>query len=566
MEFNEIVVKESPGLCRCCLSEGCYKDLGTEYTWMNETEVYADMLLECFDISITQHNDGPNGPNRLICEVCITRLRDACNFKKQVMDSEKKFIDMMGRGEFRPKMLIYQTQMKCEDQAVEQIENANVEYLEDEIEFGDDDLLKDSESVEASVSDITVTALPIKGKRGRPRKATPLKPEKRAKVAKADDKPKTSKAVSKGELKGRQGTTANDLCAEDYDQAITTSSVDTKQPTAKDKRNIMRNNVIQVLTKSTVMPFRWLKSSYRCFYCYDIFQEASELKLHQATHVGDEIKIQTMRNYWEPVVYIDVSNLSCSLCPESITDLHDLIDHLIGSHHVDYNKDVGTCMVAFKLDNFNVSCLACGANFYTFGPLLHHTNKDHKGTSAILCDICGQHFKDATLLRLHVKSVHENAIYLCTECGEKFDSKSKLKTHQKNSHDMEKKYKCADCSEVFQSIYKRSQHMASEHKNRPQIKCPHCPKTFVFRSMMMTHLRDSHLKFRNHVCGVCGWKAFNSNRLKNHMYKHSGEKNFKCEACDKAFTTKKIMRAHFARMHKNPQPIMQYENPYAGQV
>ena len=53
MEFDEIVVKESPGLCRCCLSEGCYKDLGTEYNWMNETEVYADMLLECFDISVS---------------------------------------------------------------------------------------------------------------------------------------------------------------------------------------------------------------------------------------------------------------------------------------------------------------------------------------------------------------------------------------------------------------------------------------------------------------------------------------------------------------------------------
>uniref|UniRef100_A0A2H1VCK4 SFRICE_008914 n=1 Tax=Spodoptera frugiperda TaxID=7108 RepID=A0A2H1VCK4_SPOFR len=375
----------------------------------------------------------------------------------------------------------------------------------------------------------------------------------------------TLNAHKREQKKGRQGTTANDLSSEDYDQAITTSSVDTKQPTAKDKRNIMRNNVIQVLTKSTVMPFRWLKSSYRCFYCYDIFQEPSELKRHQENHVGDEIKIQAMKNYWESVVYVDVSNLSCSLCPEIVTDLNNLIDHLITSHNVDYNKDAGVCMVAFKLDNFNVSCLACGANFYTFGPLLHHTNKDHKGTSAILCDICGQNFKDASLLRLHVKSVHENAIYLCTECGEKFDSKSKLRTHQKNSHDVEKKYKCADCSEVFHSMYKRSQHMASEHKNRPQIKCPHCPKTFVFRSMMMTHLRDSHLKFRNHVCGVCGWKAFNSNRLKNHMYKHSGEKNFKCDACDKAFTTKKIMRAHFARMHKNPQPMLQYENPY-GQV
>lgn len=54
MDFDEIVVKESPGLCRCCLSEGCYKDMGTEYTWMNENEVYADMLLECFDIGVSK--------------------------------------------------------------------------------------------------------------------------------------------------------------------------------------------------------------------------------------------------------------------------------------------------------------------------------------------------------------------------------------------------------------------------------------------------------------------------------------------------------------------------------
>lgn len=328
----------------------------------------------------------------------------------------------------------------------------------------------------------------------------------------------------------------------------------------------MRNNVVQVLTKSTVMPFRWLKSSYRCFYCYDIFQESTDLRSHQQVHTGDAVKVQAMKNYWEPVVYVDVSNLSCTLCPDKITDLYDLIDHLVAMHGIEYNKDVGICMVAFKLDNFNISCLACGANFYSFGPLLYHTNKDHKGTSAILCDVCGQHFKDANLLRLHVKSVHENALYLCTECGEKFDSRCKLKTHQKNSHDMEKKFKCADCSEVFQSHYKRSRHMVAEHKNRPEIKCPHCPKTFVFRSMMMTHVRDSHLKCRNHVCGVCGWKAFNSFRLKNHMYKHSGEKNFKCEACDKAFTTKKIMKAHFGRMHKNNQGAIMPYNPYIGQV
>lgn len=46
-------VKDSPGLCRCCFSEGCYKDLSTAYAWMGDTEIYADMLLECFDISVS---------------------------------------------------------------------------------------------------------------------------------------------------------------------------------------------------------------------------------------------------------------------------------------------------------------------------------------------------------------------------------------------------------------------------------------------------------------------------------------------------------------------------------
>lgn len=49
----DVSVKESPGLCRCCLSEGCYKDLGSEYSWMNDTEIYADMLLDCFDIGVS---------------------------------------------------------------------------------------------------------------------------------------------------------------------------------------------------------------------------------------------------------------------------------------------------------------------------------------------------------------------------------------------------------------------------------------------------------------------------------------------------------------------------------
>ncbi|XP_028041258.1 oocyte zinc finger protein XlCOF26-like [Bombyx mandarina] len=339
-------------------------------------------------------------------------------------------------------------------------------------------------------------------------------------------------------------------------------------PTRKEQRQRLRNNVIQVLINSTVIPFRWLKSSYRCFYCYDIFEESSDLKAHQIAHADDEIKHRTMNNYWEPVVYVDVSELSCRLCPEMLSDFYELIDHLVSKHDIDYNTEVGSCMVPFKIDDLTLSCLICGANFFTFGPLLQHTNKDHKGTSRILCEICGQNFKDGVMLKAHVKVAHENAGLLCTECGEKFETKCKLKTHQKHQHDIEKKYVCLVCPLSFQSHYKRSRHMATEHDNREVINCPHCPKTFVFRSMMMTHVRDAHLKVKNHICGVCGWKAVNTNRLKNHMYKHSGEKNFKCDICDKAFTTRKIMKAHLARMHKqasSQQPLMHFDDTYIAQ-
>ncbi|XP_050559437.1 zinc finger protein 62 isoform X2 [Spodoptera frugiperda] len=452
MEFNEIVVKESPGLCRCCLSEGCYKDLGTEYTWMNETEVYADMLLECFDISITQHNEGPNGPNRLICEVCITRLRDACNFKKQVMDSEKKFIDMMGRGEFRPKMLIYQTQMKCEDAAVEQIENANVEYLEDEIEFGDDDLLKDSDSVEASVSDITVSALPIKGKRGRPRKATPVKPEKRAKVAKIEDKPKTSKAVAK----------------------------DSKHTEKKHSDNFLRRrNLVILLNHTTLVPFKW-RGKYLCFYCGDDMYSHDSLRKHTKDHgpCNDKDRAIRLVKSSDIEIKIDVSDITCEICNETFPVLEEIINHLIKKHDLPYNKDVEIFISAYRL--VNLQCLVCDKSFNYFRKLIIHMNNQHPD-NCFPCPRCDQKFNKKRDLGSHMRSYHKES-YDCHKCDDKFPSSAALKNHLSNSHSCT----CNICFKTFSSESKRLAHLKSEH-DMDQNKCGFCDKVLTTKQAFFRH-------------------------------------------------------------------------------
>ncbi|KAJ0169993.1 hypothetical protein K1T71_014599 [Dendrolimus kikuchii] len=75
------------GMCRCCALEGTFKDLKCTYHWMGEQEIYGDMLKECFNIDLSNEDGTDSG----ICEVCITQLRNAVNFKKQVLFTEEQF-------------------------------------------------------------------------------------------------------------------------------------------------------------------------------------------------------------------------------------------------------------------------------------------------------------------------------------------------------------------------------------------------------------------------------------------------------------------------------------------
>lgn len=45
--------RPGPSVCRCCLTEGCYKDISTEYFWMGRREVYAEMLSDTFDLTVS---------------------------------------------------------------------------------------------------------------------------------------------------------------------------------------------------------------------------------------------------------------------------------------------------------------------------------------------------------------------------------------------------------------------------------------------------------------------------------------------------------------------------------
>lgn len=43
----------SDGMCRCCATEGSFKDFQVPYLWMGAEEIYGNMLKECFDLTVS---------------------------------------------------------------------------------------------------------------------------------------------------------------------------------------------------------------------------------------------------------------------------------------------------------------------------------------------------------------------------------------------------------------------------------------------------------------------------------------------------------------------------------
>ncbi|XP_063542762.1 zinc finger protein OZF-like [Cydia strobilella] len=70
--------------CRCCRQGPPDKDLATPYTRLGKTEIYTDMLKECFEVHLTLDAMVSRG----ICLTCVNRLQDANDFKLQVQHSQ----------------------------------------------------------------------------------------------------------------------------------------------------------------------------------------------------------------------------------------------------------------------------------------------------------------------------------------------------------------------------------------------------------------------------------------------------------------------------------------------
>ncbi|XP_048003236.1 uncharacterized protein LOC125239635 isoform X29 [Leguminivora glycinivorella] len=285
-----------PTVCRCCFAEGCYKDISTEYFWMGKKEVYCEMLTETFDLSIAfAQTSGPNSNSRLICEPCISRLRDASEFKKQVQECEKMFMQYLDPG----RSTVEEIQLEITQEPMEKgvkLEPVKLEKNQSDDDFDDRGGFEDMD--EDDLDDQPLTKLASKVPKKESVDLLDLLDNAKAEKRKSSTKAKASPAKK---AKTKKETPK--------------ATVSKPKPEKKKKdylgwsRDAAKQNAQMILKHSTAYPFLQLSSLLRCCFCRETFADPALFRAHMDIVHQNVDRSTCHKGNLDTQTRIDITNL-----------------------------------------------------------------------------------------------------------------------------------------------------------------------------------------------------------------------------------------------------------------
>ncbi|XP_019891367.2 zinc finger protein 79 [Musca domestica] len=178
----------------------------------------------------------------------------------------------------------------------------------------------------------------------------------------------------------------------------------------------------------------------------------------------------------------------------------------------------------------------------TYDPLESKTRKraprsetlDEDKNLPVPCEDCDRVFQNANLLKRHKKDTHlpDELKVQCPHCPAKFSRRHNMYTHMRTLHKIEP---------VIEQ-------KANPKKERNSVKCEHCQKSYCNKYKLMDHIKRKHGPDSNQpkkekikqpakrfLCALCGFTCNSQPNLDVHYRRHTGERPFKCDHCDRRF-------------------------------
>ncbi|CAB3261019.1 unnamed protein product [Arctia plantaginis] len=271
-------MNEKP-LCRCCLSIECFKNVSDEYVVGDRKEIYGEMLLNTFNINVLNSSNNFS----LICENCIVKLRNATEFKVQVLKAQENiFKEWNGTLKHNGSLKIELNDSDdCGEKVNENFNNSDF-ILDDETPRPSDQLFtiklepNSDEATNESHKNKTVNVL-----KNVPDVSNIKQRVLRSKLTKTGEK--TSKSVTRAK-NVKKVNAAKKLTKAFKTSVASTEDRSYESPPITQPEIKARENTLKLIQNSNLCLFRSLKTKFGCFMCKASFVEAAKLREHSTIH------------------------------------------------------------------------------------------------------------------------------------------------------------------------------------------------------------------------------------------------------------------------------------------
>ncbi|KAJ2943461.1 hypothetical protein O0L34_g12268 [Tuta absoluta] len=490
-------------------------------------EVYSAMIEETFGLSVFKP---PKNKSYSICDDCIENLRNAANFRQQIINCEEKFKEYLLNEEALSTNVKVEIELNNDDRNVLNktclllgVPELNIKR---EINEGNDfDDCDYAETSEIKNEEINMNHIK-KEYEAKNRIKIKIEAPLRTKLKKiANLKPKLKKSTTQ-------------------DRKLTR----TKNP-LKDSNE----------SKKRMKP---KKPKRNCEDCGIVFEKRSELNIHNNVHhkyrgtftcVDCHQEHEQFEQMFEHVRIHGKDSVKCRFCDKHFQNK---------TLHMDHENSVHTREIVHICD-------ICNKRYFYKGTITKHLLWHAGLNKKFFCETCGHSFNDRTNLRYHIDAVHLNLRkFPCDQCNKTFKAKKVLKEHVATKHlGIEyAQYPCKECPAIFKSWRSRRHHLDTHHPNKEfpernevvinpnaySYYCKVCPEVFHNRGRFKAHvLRHSKEGKLPHMCHVCGLSFSTTYTLRRHEQLHIGLKPFKCDICQKAFSHPTQVVRHKKNVH-NP--------------
>ncbi|XP_059056433.1 zinc finger protein OZF-like isoform X2 [Achroia grisella] len=429
VKMSEDSWKLEKDLCRCCHSEGAFKNL-SETCPDDGLEVYSDMLQFALNINMSPVAGVLCFVTYTICEQCIDRLRDAVNFKRQVQQCEDRFRDMYDRD-------------------IIKVGDSNVKLKQESPELDAEVADKNTDFPHMDTDDSDDFPLNYEADN---RSETDVKKEVISKSKSKKTKPKQTKSKKKTEQTKKNESGDAGKKGSDVDAYITVTDKHKQYMCKACDISYKRISDLRYHVIRTHLKRKFIK----CKLCPDTFMYHSQRKDHM----------------WKYHTHQKPEYL-CGECNRKFRRKNTLAEHMMDVH---IEKKCSNCDLKFvrKKLLFHMNevhdapiptCGICGLRTLLQSALVRHQRNVHLNEKDKRCSICEKAFYTQSNLQDHMITHDQNRVFNCGVCAKTFARKECYRAHYR-IHTGERPFACNLCNAAFVQRTSLRFHMKSHHPDK----------------------------------------------------------------------------------------------------